>query len=198
VDFIEAFKLSRVDLRGVREAVVVGGGNTAIDAVRELIGLGVPSVTMAYRRDEGRMSGYAHEWKAAKVEGARGAWRLSPLGFERDASGAVSGVRFAEVDDACAPTGSERVLGAQLVLLAIGQSKLAALLAGVGGLEVSRGCVVVDPEGRAGRAGYFAGGDCANGGKEVVNAAAEGKRAAQAISGFLSAGGSLRAHHEGV
>jgi len=195
VEFIEAFKLSQVDLSGVREAVVVGGGNTAVDAVRELIGLGVPSVTMAYRRGEDRMSGYAHEWRAAKVEGARGAWGLSPLGFERDAAGALRGVRLAEVDAACAPTGTERVLEAQLALLAIGQSKLAGVLAGVEGLAVERGCVRVDAEGRAGRAGYFAGGDCANGGKEVVNAAAEGKRAARAIDAFLGAGGSLRAHN---
>ena len=51
--------------------IVVGGGNTAIDVARECALLGAESVTMAYRRGVKDMSGYVHEWKAAKVEGAR-------------------------------------------------------------------------------------------------------------------------------
>jgi glutamate synthase (NADPH/NADH) small chain len=57
---------------------------------------------------------------------------------------------------------------------------------GLTGITVEHGRVIVDGAGFTGRPGYYAGGDCANGGKEVVNAAAEGKAAALAIDSFLS------------
>ena len=56
------------------------------------------------------------------------------------------------------------------------------------GVELEWGCVVVDENGATGRPGMYAGGDCANGGKEVVNAAAEGKAAAIAIDAYLMGG----------
>jgi len=61
-------------------------------------------------------------------------------------------------------------------------------LAGLDGIRVERGQVVVDEHGSTGRPGWFAGGDCANGGTEVVYAAADGKRAAQAIHRYLTEG----------
>ncbi|MEM6991437.1 MAG: FAD-dependent oxidoreductase [Myxococcota bacterium] len=183
VDFIERFKLGSVDLSKVGSAVVVGGGNTAIDAVRELVGLGVPSVTMVYRGVEDKMSGYAHEWKAAKQEGVAACFRAQPLSFE--GSGHVSGVRCAVLDDDKKPTGQETTVEADLVLLAIGQAKLEGLLAELDGVTFERGRVVVDEAQATTRPGVWAGGDCANGGKEVVNATAEGKRAAQSIDTYL-------------
>ncbi|MEQ1571029.1 MAG: FAD-dependent oxidoreductase, partial [Myxococcota bacterium] len=88
VEWIEQMKTGRVDVDGVRRVVVLGGGNTAIDVVREWLGLGVPEVTLAYRGTEAQMSGYAHEWSAAKDEGARVAWAVTPIGFEgRDGAG---------------------------------------------------------------------------------------------------------------
>ena len=184
VHFIEQLKLGQVDLSHVEHAVVIGGGNTAVDAVRELKGLGVPHVTMAYRGREAMMSGYAHEWKVAKVENVNSAWGLQPIEFI-ESKGRVSGVRCAELDANKAPTGGERVLDCQLVLLAIGQSKLGSILGGLEGISLDRGRVITDEGGRTGRPGYFAGGDCANGGKEVVNAVAEGKIAAESIDLWL-------------
>ncbi|MCB9547326.1 MAG: FAD-dependent oxidoreductase [Myxococcales bacterium] len=192
VDFIEAFKLGPVDLGGVQHAVVVGGGNTAIDAVRELIGLGVPEVTMVYRGAEAGMSGYLHEWKAARIEAASARWRTQPVGFVA-ADGRVAGLRCVKLDEKKQPiAGSEHEIPCDLVLLAIGQSKLGALLADVDGVRLERGRLVVDADGETGRPGWYAGGDCANGGKEVVNAAAEGQRAALAIDAWLKAGHGLR------
>ncbi len=185
VAFIERFKLQQIPLEGVKQAVVVGGGNTAIDAVRELIGLGVPKVTMVYRGTEAKMSGYTHEWHAAKQEGALGAWQSQPIAFE-GAGGKVTGVRCVRMDDHKEPiAGSEHVIAADLVLLAIGQAKLGDLVAGLSGVQIERGRVVVDEHQATGCEGVWAGGDCANGGKEVVNAAAEGKRAALAIDSWL-------------
>lgn len=190
VDWIEKMKLGVVDVVGVRSAVVIGGGNTAIDCVRELLGLGIPSVTMVYRGDRDGMSGYGHEWDAAGVEGARALWRRQPIEFLGASDGARGGrverVRCLELDAAKKPiAGSEHAIDADLVLLAIGQAKLGELLGGLTGIALDRGRVVVDADGRTGREKYFAGGDCANGGKEVVNAAAEGKRAARAIDRFV-------------
>lgn len=194
VAFIERFKLGTVDLAGVRHAVVVGGGNTAIDAVRELIGLGVPEVTMVYRGDEAAMSGYAHEWKAAKVEGARALWHTQPIAY-LGRGGRVAGLRCARLGPDRRPLpGQVHEVAADLVLLAIGQARLGELVAGLDGVKVEDGRVVVDAEGATGNPRVFAGGDCANGGKEVVNAVAEGKRAALAIDrAFSAAAGAARA-----
>jgi glutamate synthase (NADPH/NADH) small chain len=184
VETIERFKLGALELSGVQRAVVVGGGNTAIDAVRELRGLGVPHVTMLYRGTEAKMSGYAHEWSAAKNEGVHALWQTQPVAFEGD--GRVQAIRCVRLDDAKQPiAGSEHTVPADLVLLAIGQGKLAALLSGLPGVALEHGCVVVDAHQATGNPRVFAGGDCANGGKEVVNAAAEGKRAALAIHAYL-------------
>ncbi|MSP56774.1 MAG: FAD-dependent oxidoreductase [Myxococcales bacterium] len=185
VAFIEAFKTGVVDLSGVTHAAVIGGGNTAVDCVRELLGLGIPVVSMVYRGDESRMSGYSHEWDEAKVEGGRGVWRAMPVGFE--GVGRVTGVRCAELDaDKKVLPGRELTVPAQVVLLAIGQSKLGSLLAGLDGVELQNGRIVVDATGATGRPGFYAGGDCANGGKEVVNAVAEGKAAANGIHVYLT------------
>ncbi|MCX4242922.1 NAD(P)-dependent oxidoreductase [Paraliomyxa miuraensis] len=183
VEAIERVKLGTVDLSGVEHAVVVGGGNTAIDAVRELRGLGVADVTMLYRGTEPGMSGYAHEWSAAKDEGVRARWQTQPVAFE--GQGRVQSIRCVRLDQAKQPiAGSEHEVPAELVLLAIGQSKLEALLLGLG-VTFERGRVVVDEHQATARPGVYAGGDCANGGKEVVNAAAEGKRAALAIHEYI-------------
>lgn len=192
VAFIERLKTEPgFTVEGVRSAAIIGGGNTAIDCVRELRGLGVPKVQMIYRRDEDTMSGYTHEWTYAKAEGAVGVFHAQPLRFI-EADGRVRAVE-------CAPTRIEEGSGrlvvdahapfeveADLVLLAIGQSKLGAMLADVEGIQLDRGRVITDPAtGQTGNPRFFAGGDCANGGKEVVNAAAEGKRAARGIHAWL-------------
>ncbi len=186
VDYIERFKLGEVDLSEVRTAVVVGGGNTAIDAVRELRGLGVEDVVMVYRGTEPGMSGYAHEWDAGKQEGVRAHWQAQPVAFEGE-GGQVTGVRCVRLDARKQPIeGSEHVVAADLVLLAIGQSKIGALLASLEGITLEHGRLLVDEDGHTGRPGVYAGGDCANGGMEVVNAVAEGRDAALAIHQYLT------------
>jgi glutamate synthase (NADPH/NADH) small chain len=73
-----------------------------------------------------------------------------------------------------------------LVLLAIGQGKLGELVGGLDGIEVEWGVIRVDGNQATGRSGVWAGGDCSNGAKEVVNATAEGKAAAIAMDAHLS------------
>jgi glutamate synthase (NADPH/NADH) small chain len=185
------FRLAHLGLPEVQHALVIGGGNTAIDAVRALSHLGIPRVTMVYRRGEAEMSGYAHELKAAKSEGVELAFWAAPVAVE--GQGKVTGLRCERTRlDAAGKLqtlpDSAFTLDADLVVKATGQEKLATLLADVPGITLERGRVVVDPlTGQAGSSKIFAGGDCANGGKEVVNAAAEGKRAAQGIDAYLKA-----------
>ncbi len=185
VEFIERMKLGKVSVSAVRNAVVVGGGNTALDATRELVGLGARTVTLLYRGTEATMSGYAHEWQAGRVDGARALWQAQPVQFV--GGDRVEAVRCLRVDDEKRPVpGTEFDVDADLVLVAIGQAKLGALVQALPGLAVERGRIVVDGNGACGRPKFFAGGDCANGGKEVVNASAEGRRAAIAIHQMLS------------
>jgi dihydropyrimidine dehydrogenase (NAD+) subunit PreT len=183
VDWIEQMKLGTVALDGVNTAVVVGGGNTAIDAVRELVGLGVPEVLMVYRGGEDGMSGYRHEWVEAKKSGARGVWGAQPVAYDGGS------LRCQKLDaDKKAIDGAFVDVPADLVLMAIGQGKLGDLLGAVEGVDVQWGRIVVDEHGATGRPGLYAGGDAANGGKEVVNAAAEGKAAARGIDQYLTGG----------
>jgi glutamate synthase (NADPH/NADH) small chain len=187
VAYIEKLKLGKVPLEGVRRAVVIGGGNTAVDAVNELLGLGVPEVTLLYRGVEARMPGYAQDWNAAKLAGARASWQTLPVAFEGD--GKLQRVRCVRTDAAKKPIpGTEHVLEADLALVAIGQKSLGELFKGLDGIRFEKGQVVVGEDGATGRKGWFAGGDCANGGTEVVYAAAEGKRAARAIHQYLMGG----------
>jgi len=185
---IEAIKTGvAVDLSRVRSAVVVGGGNTAIDAARELALLGVGEVRMVYRRGPEKMSGYGHEREHALHEGVRFVWNAHPLEFT--GNGRLEGVRLTRLDDALNPAGEPWTEPADVAAVAVGQGRLVELLTGIEGLRHERGRVVVDPEtGQTTNPRYWAGGDLANGGAEVVNAAAEGKRAAHGIHAWLSSG----------
>jgi glutamate synthase (NADPH/NADH) small chain len=188
VAFIERLKLEPLSVAGVEHAVVVGGGNTALDCVRELLGLGVAEVTLIYRGTQAEMSGYAHEWSAARTEGARVLWHALPTAYAGD-HGRVNAVHYGHVDAERRPVpGSEHSLPAELVLLAIGQSKLEAALAGFPGVRLDHGRLCVDAQGWTGADGLYGGGDATNGGTEVVNAVEEGKQAARAIHRYLAPG----------
>ncbi len=186
VENIEMLKLRPLEISGAKQVVIVGGGNTAIDCVREAQVFGGTEVVMVYRRDEASMSGYAHEWDIAKVKGARGEWRALPVAYEGGEQ--VERVRCVRLDDQRQPiAGSEFVVPAEIVLVAVGQGKLGDLVAPLG-LNTEWGRIVVDEQGATSRAGVWAGGDCVNGGKEVVNAVADGQNAAIAIDRYLQGG----------
>jgi len=175
--WIERLKLEAGFSHGaVRAAAVIGGGNTAIDAARELARLGVPEVTLAYRRSEADMSGYAHELEGARKDGVRFVERAVPTAFERDAHGRLHAVVFED----------GRSLPVEFAVVAIGQARLAAFLGKLPGVGLdARGNVVVEEAtGRTGNPKIFAGGD-ALGGELVVTAAQDAKRAARGICAQL-------------
>ncbi|MCA8941303.1 MAG: FAD-dependent oxidoreductase [Planctomycetes bacterium] len=173
-------------LDGVRRAVVIGGGNTAIDVARELKALGIHTVSMAYRRRRGAMSAYDHEVKPGLDEGVALIEEAAVAEIVRD-HGRVTGVRVVDTDDGVPTDRTRAVFPTDLVVVAIGQAKLRALAEQFDGVTCDdRGRIVVDPDTFAtGNPRVFAGGDAVNGGKEVVNAAHDGQAAARAIDAML-------------
>jgi glutamate synthase (NADPH/NADH) small chain len=183
VQWIERMKSGRAPaLASVKSAVVVGGGNTAIDAVRELKGLGVRSVTLAYRRAFHEMKAFEHEFAAARREGAVVLENVAIGEFVRE-EGRLVAARLVATEGGRATAREVAAIRADLVVLAIGQARLADLARRFPGVAVdAEGRIVADPAtGRTGNPRVFAGGDAVNGGAEVVNAVEEGQRAARAI-----------------
>jgi len=183
-DWIERMKLGAGSAKTqLGDVVVVGGGNTAVDMARECARLGARSVTMVYRRELEVMSAYSHELDAARKEGVRVVPHVVPVGFARDAAGKLTGVTLAEAKGGRAVDGTHYVLPCDLAGLAIGQAKVTTIVAELAGVTLdAKGCVVVDAVTKQTlNPKVYAGGDCVNGGKEVVNAVADGRDAARAM-----------------
>lgn len=171
---IAALKQGSLDsIKGVKTALVIGGGNTALDIAQELALTGVEKVTMAYRRSEEDMSGYAHELKIARSLGVEFLSNHSPLKAlaEQNNKNRLSSVVFNT------PT-SEVSLDADLVIFATGQMKH-PLQDIFSDLKLNEnGTIAVTQDMSTNLDKVYAGGDSANNGKEVVNAVAEGRQAA--------------------
>lgn len=176
-----------------RRVVVVGGGNTGIDAAIAARRLGAEEVSILYRRSEALISAFKFEYEHAKQERVRFLWLTQPVRVHaRDARElqSVECVRMELGPDGSAHAipGTNFQLECDMVIPAIGQSPLLDLLAHCRGVAVEDGRVVVDRvTGRTRNPRYFTGGDCVNGGREVVDAVADGKRAAIAIAQALEA-----------
>jgi glutamate synthase (NADPH/NADH) small chain len=188
--FIERYK-TLPDFKVGKRVVVIGGGNTAIDAANAAVRLGAEEVHLFYRRTEREMPAFAFEYDHSKVEGVQFHWLAQPIELLGN-NDRVVGVKFIETrlsaPDATGRRrpepipGTESVVECDMVIPALGQSRLTAAL----GVRVDGGSIVVDrPTGRTSNPKYYAGGDCVNGGREVVDAVADGKRAAIAIAGAL-------------
>jgi len=184
LELIAAYKTGRLhELHGT--VVVVGAGNTAIDAANAARRLGAETVYLLYRRGEGDISAFDFEYEHAKQEGVQFLWCRQPLAVRPDVHGRLllDTVQVRQVDRTLLPIpDSQYTIACDLLVPAIGQSPLAALIQELRGVEVRDGRIIAEPAtGRTGNPRYFAAGDCTNGGREVVDAVAGGKRAAQAI-----------------
>ena len=162
-----------------RHVVVVGAGNTAVDAVTQVKRLGAEKVTMVYRRTEKDAPAYDYEMELARKDGIEFMWQTSPV--EIFGKGRVVGMR---VTDAI---GTVREIACDQVIKAIGQQKTSSFFTDVCGVAVDdKGRVSVSAEMRTSDPRVFAGGDCANGGKEAVDASQMGKLAAMSIHKHLT------------
>ena len=182
--YIEQLKLHPgASVEGIGTALIVGGGNTAIDVARELALLGVPDVAMVYRKTANVMSGYAHEMDGARREGVRLIENRQPVAAVHGEDGSLVGLKVKATD-----SGAEGTIPCDLIAMAVGQSRLTELAGAFESVELDdRGRVLVDEAtNRTGNPKVYAGGDCVNGGKEVVNAAQHGKLAARAITESLA------------
>ncbi len=190
--FIASYKTGEPISVGSK-VVVVGAGNTAIDAANAAKRLGADEVHIVYRREEQDISAFRFEYEHAKQEGVRFHWKTVPVAVHHDEGGlaTVECVRVVYDDDGefrRVPESSFH-LECDLIIPAIGQSTLMEFLSKCRGLELEHGRVVIDRvTGQTTNPKYFAGGDCVNGGREVVDAVADGKRAALGIAQVLSSG----------
>ena len=182
--WIERMKLdAKNGAAALGRVLVIGGGNTAIDVARECALLGATNVTMVYRRGEASMSGYRHEMEGARKEGVQLLGNMLPVAFIRDASGALRAMKAARAENGVAVAGTEHEIPCDLVAVAIGQSKLETIAAEFPGVALDRrGWVIADARtGATGNPKVWSGGDCINGGKEVVNAVADGRNTARTL-----------------
>ncbi len=189
-EFIEQIKTKPIVEPIAKRVIVLGGGNTAMDAASESARLGAEKVIVAYRRSESEMKAYYFEYDLAKVTGVTGLFNIAPV--EIVGESAVEGVRFIRTETVDGKLrnipGSEFILDCELVIKATGQMKQTSMIANISGLimdETGR-ITVNEATAQTSNPRYFAGGDAVNGGAEVVNAAAEGKLAGNGIHEYLS------------
>lgn len=189
LDFIAAVRSEGFDLEG-QTVAVIGGGNTAVDAVTQAAMSGARRVYLVYRRGRAQMRGYPHDIERALQHGVEFVHWSAPVRIEGSGSASALICERTELADDGALVhiaGTEYSIPTDRVLRATGQAKRTSFLSKIPGVVVdSGGRVVVDDEFRTGNAHVWAGGDCVNGGKEVVNAVQHGKLAARSIHKSLS------------
>ncbi|HKI77972.1 MAG TPA: NAD(P)-dependent oxidoreductase [Ignavibacteriaceae bacterium] len=196
IDFIEEVKKEKWPLVNIGKSVaVIGAGNTSIDAATESVRLGADKVMILYRRSEEEMSAYDFEFDLAKKDGVTFHFLTSPKKIIGKNS--VEGIEcvkmtLSDLEKVKRRTpveipNSNYVIPVDMVIKAIGQGAKTKFLNSISGLKMDEGKVIVNPENyQTGNEKVFAGGDCINGGKEVVNAAYDGKKAAHGIHEYLS------------
>lgn len=187
---------NRAAMKVPKSVVVVGCGNTAMDAACSSAKLGVGEVHVVYRRNETDATAYPSERALAKSLGVRFHWRTMPtLVFEHPfLKGRAGGVEVVDAHVAnlgkgkteLQPVaGTERRIAADRVIRAVGQALPTDVLTAFG-VAHQNGRVPVDPETfRTNVPKVFAGGDMVNGAKEAVHAVQEGKLAAAGIAKVL-------------
>ncbi len=204
LDFLDELHNREVEkIRVGKRVAVIGCGNTAIDAARAAKRLGAEEVIVLYRRTRGEMPAYNHEYEGALAEGIEFRWLVAPVRLLGRAF--VTGARCVSMklgarDRSGRPRpvpvrGSEHTIACDQVIYSIGQRSDIRFLSTIEGLKTDRhGRVVVKGETmETSVPRLFAGGDCVNGGKEVVNAVQDGKVAARSIHTLI--GGSKEASH---
>jgi NADH-quinone oxidoreductase subunit F len=197
LEYLKDVHLKRpVELGG--RVVVIGGGNSAVDAARvALRNKSVKKVSILYRRTRKEMPAYPEEVDAALEEGVRVEFLVAPT-WVRTKDGKVTGVqcqrmKLGEKDESGRPKpvpieGSEFLVDVDTLILALSERAYTPYLKDSDGLSLSPkwGTIIVDPATMATtRPGVFAGGDVVTGPSSVVDAIAAGKAAAEAIDHYL-------------
>ncbi len=188
---------SRTPIMKAKKAVVVGGGNVAMDAARTALRLGA-EVHIVYRRSEQELPARAEEVEHAKQEGIIFDLLTNPVEIHTDDRGWVSGITCIRMElgepDASgrrSPVplpGSEFDIECDCVIMALGTSPNPLISSTTKELEVNRRrCIVADENGKTTKDGVFAGGDAVTGAATVILAMGAGRAAAKGIDEYLSA-----------
>ena len=175
-----------------KRAVVVGGGNVAMDAARCVKRLGVDNVTVVYRRSMEELPARREEVEHAMEEGIEFSLLCNPVRVLGDENGSVSGVECIRMElgepdhsgrrSPVEVVGSNFIIEADCMIMAIGTSPNPLLRSTTENLETNRkGCFIVDEDSMTTRENVYAGGDAVSGAATVILAMGAGKKAAEAI-----------------
>ncbi|ETA67433.1 NADPH-dependent glutamate synthase [Methanolobus sp. WCC1] len=199
VNLMKAYQFPNYDtpIKRGKNVIVVGGGNVAMDAARSALRLGADEVSIVYRRGEDELPARKEEIENAKEEGIVFRLLTNPTRILEGENMTVNGVEcikmeLGEPDESgrrspVAVEGSEHVINADIVIIAIGTSPNPMIFSGSEGLETnSRGTIVVDDSGKTSLDNVYAGGDAVTGAATVISAMGAGKVAAKAINEYLS------------
>lgn len=179
-----------------KNVAVIGGGNTAMDAVRTAKRLGAERAMIIYRRSEEEMPARVEEVHHAKQEGIEFLTLHNPIKYNADADGRVCEAEL-QVMELGEPDESGRrspvpvegktiTIPVDLVIVAVGVSPNPLIPSSVEGLEISRkGTIVVNDDMQSAIPTIFAGGDIVRGGATVILAMSDGRKAAKAMHEYL-------------
>lgn len=170
-----------------QRVVIIGAGNTAIDAARTALRKGVREVIIMYRRGEEDMPANREEIEYAKIDGVRFEFFKSPLEILDE------GIRYIktersnkEKDRIVEIPGTEGILEADSVIIAASQGPKANIVSNTEGLKISNsGLLLTDNVGRTTKEGVFASGDVVTGARTVVEAVSLSKKVAEAIDEYV-------------
>ena len=176
-----------------RKAIVVGGGNVAMDAARTALRLGA-EVTIVYRRTERELPARLEEVEHAKEEGIEFSFLTNPIEIISDGHGRVKSVRCEKMELGAPDEsgrrspkpieGSEYDVETDVVIMALGTVPNPLLAAK--GIELNkRGGIMADESGMTTREGRFAGGDVVTGSATVILAMGAGRKAATSIDNYI-------------
>jgi len=183
-----------------RNVIVVGGGNTAMDAVRTARRLGARTATLVYRRSQAEMPARVEEVHHALDEGIEFRMLTNPVEFIGDEKGWLTGARCVrmelgepDADGRRRPipvAGSEYILPANVAIIGVGTTANPLIQSTTPDLKTNkRNYIVADPETmRTSKRGVFAGGDIVTGGATVILAMGAGRKAAASIHEYLMSG----------
>ncbi len=181
-----------------KEVAVIGGGNTAVDAARTAVRLGAQTVHLVYRRSQHELPARREEVQHAKEEGVSLRTLASPTAFLGDNKGwlramRVQSMKLGEPD----ASGRARPVPVQdgetetsvdMAVIAIGTHVNPIIQSSTQDLAINpRGHITADETTlQTSKAGVFAGGDVVTGTATVIQAMAQGRRAAQGIHAYLT------------
>jgi len=198
INLMKAYKFPEYDTPIIvgKRVIVIGAGNTAMDAARSALRLGA-EVIIAYRRGEEDMTARIEEVQHAKEEGVKFMFFVNPVEFIGDENGRVKAVKFEKMKplEERDSRGKRKIIGTgeyvtvetDTVVIAIGQTPNRIIWKTTPGLKVrENGTIVVDENLMTSIPGVFAGGDAIRGEATVILAMGDGRKAAKAIHEYLS------------